>query len=124
MKAYRGFNELLADALSRREAFSDTRYRKFQWNRHSITNNAPEGSGIFGLYNAMWIYVGEANNLRAYLLELLTDDDSPVAAYRPSGFAFELASEIDRCRRQRELLDELQPLAQKKSFRAPAGSVK
>jgi hypothetical protein len=49
--------------------FAENLFRKFQWNRESIMLNAPEGSGVYGLFSALWIYIGEAENMRERLLE-------------------------------------------------------
>jgi hypothetical protein len=93
-------------------AFAENCHLDYRLSRESIVHNAPESSGVYGLFNALWIFVGEADNLRARLLEHLTEDSSWSARYQPSGFAFELVSPRERHRRCQELLDELQPLAQ------------
>lgn len=97
------------------ECFALNRYRNFRFTRESIADNAPAASGVYGLYNALWIYIGETENIQAKLLEHVADKDgSPWAGhYRPSGFAFEILPEAaERTRRLQELLDELEPLAQ------------
>jgi hypothetical protein len=33
--------------------FAENLFRKFQWNRDSIMLNAPEGSGVYGLFSAL-----------------------------------------------------------------------
>ncbi len=43
--------------------FAENLFRKFQWNCDSIILNAPEGSGVYGLFSALWIYIGEAENI-------------------------------------------------------------
>ena len=98
------------------EPFAENRYRKYRFQRESILLNAPESSGLYGLYSAVWIYVGEADNIRARLLEHLETDNPPTSNYQPFGFAFELVSPPDRSRRLKELLMELQPLAQSNSL--------
>ena len=90
--------------------FAETRYSRYLFQRECILKNAPESSGIYGLFNAFWIYIGEADNLRARLLEHLGGDDPCIVRFQPSGFAFELASPGDRRRRLDQLLKELQPL--------------
>ena len=90
--------------------FAETRYSRFLFERECILKNAPESSGIYGLFNAFWIYIGEADNLRARILEHLEDNDPCLVRFQPSGFAFELASPTDRRRRHEQLIKQLQPL--------------
>ena len=33
----------------------------YPWGRDSVVENAPHRSGIYGLYSALWIYIGEAD---------------------------------------------------------------
>jgi hypothetical protein len=105
------------------EGFAENRYRNFHFTRESIVDNAPVCSGVYGLYNALWIYIGEAENIQHKLLEHLANDthESWNGHYRPSGFAFEIVPAEDRGRRQRELLHELQPLAQRNDGRRKSG---
>src|SRR5258708_34346720 len=90
--------------------FAETRYSRFLFQRESILQNAPESSGVYGLFSAFWIYIGEAENLRARLLAHLCGDDPSICRFQPSGFAFELASPKDRRLRNEKLIRELQPL--------------
>ena len=90
--------------------FAETRYSRYLFQRDCVLKNAPESSGVYGLFNAFWIYLGEADNLRARLLEHLAGDDPCIVRFQPSGFAFELASPIDRRRRHDQLIKELRPL--------------
>ena len=71
--------------------FAENLFRKFQWNRDSIMLNAPEGSGVYGLFSALWIYIGEAENMRERLLEHLSGNNSCTTHYQPSGFALSLS---------------------------------
>lgn len=92
-------------------AFADTRYSKFKLERESIIRNAPAVSGVYGLFNVFWIYVGETSDLRARLLEHLEADGHPCfGRYRPAGFAFETVAPELRKRRCSQLLEELEPL--------------
>jgi len=104
--------------------FAENLFRKFQWNCDSIILNAPEGSGVYGLFSALWIYIGEAENMRARLHEHLSGNDTCIARYQPSGFAFELVSPTDRCRRQQELVKALQPLCNGKVLALRTESMK
>jgi hypothetical protein len=87
-------------------------YRGYKLNRESIILNAPEASGIYGLFNALWIFVGEADNLRARLLQHLSEEDPLIRAYQPSGFAFELVSPQGRHQRMHQAIREVEPLLQ------------
>jgi hypothetical protein len=102
--------QIEADSTEDSTAFAENRYSKFLFQRESILRNAPECSGVYGLFSAFWIYVGEADNLRARILKHLEGDDPCIVHYRPSGFAFELASANDRRNRREYLMKELQPL--------------
>ena len=62
------------------EPFAETRYLKYQFERESIVLKAPESSGVYGLYSALWIYIGESDNIRARLLEHLAGDIRASAA--------------------------------------------
>lgn len=91
-------------------SFAENRYSKFLFQRESILKHAPESSGVYGLFSAFWIYIGEAENIRGRILQHLEGNDPGIVHYRPSGFAFELASPEDRHRRHEHLIKELQPL--------------
>ena len=101
------------------EGFAENRYLNYHFTRQSIADNAPRSAGVYGLYNALWIYIGEGENIQARLLEHLADENNESwnGHYRPSGFAFEIVPGTDRCLRQQELLNELQPLAQRNGSR-------
>lgn len=49
--------------------FAENRYRKYRFEHESIVTNAPESSGVYGLYRAFWIFIGEAENIRTRLLD-------------------------------------------------------
>jgi hypothetical protein len=90
--------------------FAENRYSKFLFQLESILRNAPEASGVYGLFSAFWIYIGAAENIQARILKHLEGDDPCIVRYRPSGFAFELAAPRDRHHRRMCLMKELQPL--------------
>ena len=101
--------------------FGENRYRKYRFQREDIAVKAPESSGVYGLYSALWIFIDEAENIRARLLEHLTGDNPCINRHRPSGFAFELVSPEDRVRRRDELINELEPTCPDgRSHSAPA----
>ena len=75
-----------------------------------IRREVPASSGVYGLSNAReWIYVGEADNMQARLLEHLEKTDALRADGVPTGFSFELCPPVDRVARQRRLILELDP---------------
>jgi hypothetical protein len=101
--------------------FAENRYRKYRFQGESIVREAPESSGVYGLYSALWIFIGDAENIRARLLEHLAGDNSCINRHQPSGFAFELASPEARGRRREELTIELEPVCRgEPSHVAPA----
>lgn len=87
-------------------------YEGYQLKRESIVLNAPEESGIYGLFNAVWIFVGEADNVRARLLQHLSEGDPEIMRYQPSGFAFEVVSPPERHQRLAQAIREAEPLLQ------------
>jgi hypothetical protein len=101
--------------------FAENRYSRFRFERESILENAPESSGVYGLYNAFWIYIGESDNLRASILDHLNSDHTCIARFRPSGFAFELASPTERGTRCAQLIKELGPFCNSRILRARGG---
>jgi hypothetical protein len=66
--------------------FGENRYQKYRLNRESVLLKGPAASGVYGLFNAVWIYIGEAENIRTQLLEHLTDDNPCINYHQPSGF--------------------------------------
>jgi hypothetical protein len=92
--------------------FAENRYRRHRFERESIELNAPESSGVSGLFSALWVYIGDTDNIRARLLEHFDGDDHDpcIAHHQPTGFAFELIPPVDRSRRKEQLLKELLPI--------------
>jgi hypothetical protein len=77
----------------------------------AVEGNAPARSGIYGIYNFhYWLFIGEADDIRATLLAHLTESRAFLMAQHPKGFAYELCSPADRCQRQDYLILELEPL--------------
>ena len=80
---------------------------------HSIGNNAPIASGVYGLSNAAgWIYVGESDNIQGQLLRHLRSGD---AIRHASGFTFELCPPEQRIARQNQLVVELAPIVNRRA---------
>jgi len=77
----------------------------------SIGNNAPAASGVYGLADArQWIYVGEAADIQAELLQHLQSPGAFLQKHPPSGFTFELTTAGQRIERQNRLVWELEPI--------------
>lgn len=87
-------------------------YQGYKLDRESIALNAPEESGIYGLFSALWIFVGETENIRVRLLQHLTENDPKIRFYQPSGFAFEVISPSERHERMNQVIREVGPLVQ------------
>ncbi|HWC97714.1 MAG TPA: hypothetical protein VG456_13210 [Candidatus Sulfopaludibacter sp.] len=78
----------------------------------SITRNAPSAPGVFGLADSReWIYVGDADDIRAELLNHLNHPHEFLKAHPPSGFTFEVCSPSQRGERRSQLVEELAPSA-------------
>lgn len=82
----------------------------------SVQKNAPGQSGVYGLSNAReWIFVGEANDIRAALLAHLKEAGTLLKTRNPTGFTFEISSPSDRISRQNELVREFEPFCNRRS---------
>jgi excinuclease UvrABC nuclease subunit len=88
----------------------------FYFNRANVELAAPALSGVYALFNkGVWVYIGEARNIRARLLDHLTNcHNADVVAANPQYFAFELAPEASRIARQNQLILELCPTCNKR----------
>jgi hypothetical protein len=76
----------------------------------SVRKNAPESSGVYGLSNEReWVFIGEASNIRARLMEHLEETDTALANRRPTGFTFEECPPGDRILRQDVLVRQFHP---------------
>lgn len=77
----------------------------------AVERNAPARSGIYGIFNAHhWLFIGEADDIKAMLLAHLTESHAFLMAQHPKGFTYELCSRADRYQRQDNLILELEPL--------------
>jgi hypothetical protein len=76
----------------------------------SVRKNAPESSGVYGLSNGrQWLFIGEANNIQARLLEHLEETGTLLSNERPTGFTFEECPPRDRVLRQNALVRQFEP---------------
>ena len=83
----------------------------YPWSRDSIVESAPRRSGVYGLYSALWIYVGEADDLWERIMEHFNDDSPCMRRYVPTYFVFELIdNRTARESRYRELVRQHGPI--------------
>jgi excinuclease UvrABC nuclease subunit len=76
----------------------------------SILKNAPEQPGIYGICNQQeWIFIAEAVNIQASLLEQLRAVQSAVSLRKPTGFTFEVCSYADAAGRKQMLVSQFKP---------------
>jgi len=81
----------------------------------SVRKNAPEVSGVYGIANAReWIFIGETSNIQARLMEHLKESDTDLANRRPTGFAFERCSPVERIYRQNALVRQFEPFCNRR----------
>jgi|KBSMisStaDraftv2_1062788.scaffolds.fasta_scaffold505889_1 hypothetical protein len=81
----------------------------------SIQKNAPESSGVYGLSNGHeWIFIGEAANIRARLMEHLEEPDTALTNRKPTGFTFEECPVGDRVFRQDMLVRQFEPFCNRR----------
>ncbi|HEY7404334.1 MAG TPA: GIY-YIG nuclease family protein [Candidatus Angelobacter sp.] len=88
----------------------------FLFNRASIAANAPEASGVYALFNeGVWLYIGEAQNIKERLLQHLTNSHNPdVTKANPQWFAYELVAPVFRVGRQNLLIASFCPTCNKR----------
>jgi hypothetical protein len=86
----------------------------------SISAYAPNSPGVYGLSNASrWIFIGEADNIRAALLEHLQRPNPAVGALGPTGFIFEVCPPPARAMRWRRLVREYSPACNVEAVQGP-----
>jgi hypothetical protein len=89
--------------------------QRFTLTRSSVSRNAPEESGVYGLCSHdKWVYIGHSFNVRKALLEYLSGQMPYVLQWQPKFFLFELMPYKDRIARQRELAAHYQPICNRK----------
>ncbi|QOY85604.1 hypothetical protein [Paludibaculum fermentans] len=73
----------------------------------SIREHAPALPGVFGLSNSReWLYIGEAENIQAALLEHMVSAGSAAPHQQPTGFVFEVCDRARQAVRQASLMHE------------------
>ena len=82
----------------------------------SVRKNAPESSGVYGLSNSReWLFIGEARDIRARLLEHLQETNTMLANGGPTGFTFEECPAGNRFARQGALVRQFNPCCNRRS---------
>ena len=86
------------------------RHSGYSFTTFSVRQNAPTWGGIYGLSNARgWIYIHAVDDIRAALLDHLSERN-PTADFRSvTGFTFELCGTTERSKRCSHLIEELHP---------------
>lgn len=86
------------------------------YTRDGIQRLDPNQPGIYGIYRSnpggVWIYVGQAKDIRARLLQHFAGDNPCINRSGPTHFVGEIVhgGEHARLRRERELIEELNPI--------------
>jgi len=80
------------------------------WSESSIKANARQSSGVYAIYSAVWIYIGESNNIQGRLLEIWNGANACIKRAFPTAFAFEECDLAERLRRQETLAARFRPL--------------
>ncbi len=85
-----------------------TQPNRFAFTASSIKANAPNASGLYGIFNTTrWIYIGESKDIQQDLLEHLGPSNTCIKKCHPTGFTFELQPGPFRVVRQSLLIREL-----------------
>jgi predicted GIY-YIG superfamily endonuclease len=83
----------------------------YRFTKEAVERNAPERSGIYGLYRSKtWVYIGESDDIRRRLLEHLDEQGTCIKRYADLWFSYELYPAAGRAARQNALIRELKPV--------------
>jgi hypothetical protein len=80
------------------------------WSESSIEANAPQSSGVYAIYSAVWIYIVESNDIQRSLLEHWSGDKACITRAIPTSFTFEVCNLAERVQRQAALIARFRPL--------------
>ena len=73
-------------------------------------HEAPNASGLFRIYSpARWVYVGESDDIRQSLFQLLNDSPSWMDRFGPLSFSFERLPAAERAAQQQAAVEALHP---------------
>ena len=84
----------------------------FHYNRESVIAHVPAAAGVYALWSQdVWIYVGESTDIRARLLDHLSNGNECIRRARPRAFGFELIEDpVERIARQAALISDVLPI--------------
>jgi hypothetical protein len=76
-------------------------------------HEAPNASGLFRIYSPeRWVYLGESDDIRQSLFQLLNDSPSWMDRFGPLSFSFERMPPAERAAFQRAAVKALHPAQQ------------
>ena len=77
----------------------------------AVQQTAPSASGVYTIYTPQqWVYVGESDDLRQSLLQLLNERNGHcMARWGPLWFSFETVPSTNRASRLQALVTALRP---------------
>jgi hypothetical protein len=93
------------------------------WSESSIKANAPQSSGVYAIFSAVWIYIGESNDIQSRLLEHWNGDNACIARGNPTGFVFEVCGLAERLGRQADPVAQFRPLCNQRGELKPTPSM-
>jgi len=97
--------------------------RGHAWSESSIKANAPQSSGVYAIYGAVWIYIGESTDVQSRLLEHWKGDKACITRADPTGFVFEVCDLAERVRRRTALVAQFRPLCNQRGELKPTPSM-
>lgn len=78
----------------------------------SILAHAPVACGVYGITNSReWIFIGQAYNIQAKLLEHSSETDTLLRRRQPAGFVYEVCDPSGCPTRRDRLIREYKPVA-------------
>lgn len=80
----------------------------YQWTEASILASAPRSTGVYGIFNQRWIYVGRGD-IQTRLLAHFRGDNPCITRNVPTGFTFDVCAEAVSTAREKALIVELNP---------------
>ena len=87
----------------------DADQQSHAWSESSIKANAPPSSGVYAICSAVWIYIGESEDIQRRLLDILNGADACISHAVPTVFAFEVYNLTERVPRQATLIARFRP---------------
>ena len=83
----------------------------YSFTAYSIRANAPACAGIYGLCNGQdWIYIHAVDDIRAALLDHVTERKPTPDFGSVTGFTFEVCDTAEQSERSGQLIEECHPL--------------